>query len=280
MAVTSTVRRGRGRPRSNTSSSPAASVQSLDRALTLLGQVAVSDGLSLTELSQRAGFAPSTAHRLLMTLQSHGMVDFLDDLQHWVIGVEAYRIGSAFLRRTNVVEIGRAVMHDLMEASGETVNLAIADDGDVVFISQVETHEAIRAFFRPGSRGPMHASGIGKALLAELPDRKVRQILQKQGLAGFTAKTIVDSAQLLAELHTTRHRGWALDDEERNLGMRCVAASIYNEHGEAVAGISVSGPTVRIPDQRIGELGPQVKRAADRITASIGGCLPARSGPA
>jgi len=274
MAIETPVRRGRGRPRSTAESSSAGAVQSLDRALKLLKLVAAADGLSLTELSQRAGFPPSTAHRLLMTLQSHGIVDFIEERQQWAVGVEAYRIGSAFQRRAQVAEVGRAVMHDLMEASGETVNLAIADDGDVIFISQVETHEAIRAFFRPGSRGPMHASGIGKALLAELSDQKVKALLQAKGLAGFTDKTIVDTARLAAELETTRKRGWALDDEERTLGMRCVAAPIYNEYGEAVAGISVSGPSVRIPDERIGELGPQVKRAAEQITKSIGGRAP------
>ena len=274
MAVETPARRGRGRPRSSGEPASAGAVQSLDRALKLLKLVASADGLSLTELSQRAGFPPSTAHRLLMTLQSHGMVDFIEERQQWAVGVEAYRIGSAFQRRAQVAEVGRAVMHDLMEASGETVNLAIADEGEVVFISQVETHEAIRAFFRPGSRGPMHASGIGKALLAELSEQKLKAQLEAKGLAGFTGNTIVDTARLASELETTRKRGWALDDEERTLGMRCIAAPIYNEYGEAIAGISVSGPSVRIPDERIGELGPQVKRAAEKITKSIGGRAP------
>lgn len=277
MAETTQIRRPRGRPRSTGGAQATASVQSLDRALNLLKLVAASDGISLTDLSQRAGIAPSTAHRLLMTLQNHGFVDYQDVPGHWLIGVESFRAGNAFVRRTKVADMGRDVMRRLMEACGETVNLAIEQDGDVVFISQIESHETIRAFFRPGTRGPAHASGIGKALLAELPDDTVRRILQRKGLPGFTPKTIVEPEQLFSELAEIRRRGWALDDEERNLGMRCVAAAIYNEFGEAVAGVSISGPAVRIPDERVGELGPQVKRAAAEITESIGGMRPTRA---
>ena len=271
------IRRPRGRPRSMGTGQPSGSVQSLDRALNLLELVAASDGISLTDLSQRAGIAPSTAHRLLMTLQAHGFVDYREEAGHWLIGVEAFRAGNAFVRRTKVADMGRAVMRRLMESCGETVNLAIEQDGDVVFISQVETHEPIRAFFRPGTRGPAHASGIGKALLAEHTDETVRRLLQRKGLPGFTPKTIVEPEQLFGELAEIRKRGWSLDDEERNLGMRCVAAAIYNEFGEAIAGVSISGPVVRMSDERVGELGPQVKRAAAEITESVGGTPPQRT---
>ena len=134
-------------------------------------------------------------------------------------------------------------MRELMAATGETANLAIADGGQVVFISQVETHEPIRAFFRPGTRGPIHASGIGKALLAYQPPEAVERIMREQGLVAFTARTITDRARLMAELDEIRARGWAIDDEERTEGMRCIAAPIFNEFREAMAGVSISGPT-------------------------------------
>ncbi len=274
MSQAEDIRRPRGRPRSMPDMNGGGTVQALDRALSLLRLVAASDGLTLTEISQRAGMAPSTAHRLMTTLESKGFVDMQPQSGEWTIGVEAFRIGTAFLRRIKAADMGRAIMRELMEACGETVNLGIADDDDVVFISQVETHETIRAFFRPGTRGPMHASGIGKALLAQMPDARVKRILQRKGLAAFTRQTIVDSKRLFAELAQVRAQGWAVDNEERTMGMRCIAAPIFNEYGEAVAGVSVSGPAVRMPDERLGELGPQVARAADRITASIGGIKP------
>jgi IclR family acetate operon transcriptional repressor len=268
-------KRTRGRPRSGDSG---AVVQALDRGMALLRALARAERTTLTEIALSAGVAPSTAHRLLTTMQRHGVTAFEEATQHWMIGVEAFRIGSSFLRRTNLVEASRGAMHDLMEDSGETANMAIADDGDGVFISQVETNDPIRAFFRPGTRGYMHASGIGKALLAELSRREVEGILARKGLPIFTPKTLTSPDALFADLEATRERGWSLDDEERTLGMRCLAAAIFNEHGEAVAGVSISGPVVRLPDARLAELGGRVRRAAAAITGKVGGVLPSGRG--
>lgn len=267
----------RGRPRLDGADKPVETVQALDRAFRLLTTLAKHDQLTLTELTTDTGMAPSTAHRLLITMQRHGIVAFNEEAQRWMVGVETFRIGSSFVRRTNVVQASRAIMRELMEETGETANLAIADNGDVVFISQVETHEAIRAFFRPGSRSPMHTSGIGKALLAEFRRDDVEAILQERGLPSFTPNTITSAETLFADLEETRKRGWSFDDEERNIGMRCLAAPIYNEFGEVAAGISISGPTVRMSDDRLDELGPEVRRAAAKITADIGGMVPDRS---
>ncbi|MDA7949428.1 MAG: helix-turn-helix domain-containing protein [Hyphomicrobiaceae bacterium] len=274
MARTIELKRPRGRPPSVKTSQSAQSVQSLDRALALLELIAQEDGLTLSELAQRAGVPPSTAHRILSTLQVHDYVMHDEERGLWLVGVRAFEVGSSFLRNRKLYAIGREIMRELMEEIGETVNLAIEDNGAVVFISQVESHHAIRAFHRPGSRGAIHASGAGKALLSALSDDQVRRILHKTGLERFTEKTLVDPDKLFSELARVREHGWALDDEERTRGMRCVAAPIFNEHGEAIAGLSISAPTVRMPDERIGELGPKVKRAAAAITRSIGGHLP------
>ncbi len=276
MATEIEYKKTRGRPRSAPGEKPATMVQALDRGLTLLHTLAETDQATLTELAMLTGMVPSTLHRLLVTLQHHGVVDLDEATQHWTIGVEAFRIGSSFVRRTKVAEAGRPIMRDLMEATGETANLAIADDGDVVFISQVETHETVRAFFWPGTRGAIHASGIGKALLAEFSPEEVKRILQKKGLAGFTPKTITVPEELFADLEEARRRGWSVDDEERNLGMRCLASPIFNQFSEAIAGVSVSGPSVRMTPARDDEIGTMVKQAADAITQAIGGRLPER----
>jgi IclR family acetate operon transcriptional repressor len=271
------VKKLRGRPRSlKLVSEPAGSVQAIDRGLGVLGIIAASDGLTLTDLAQRAGLAPSTAHRILASLEAHRFVFHDEERGLWLIGVGAFEVGTAFLRNRRLAGIGRIVMHELMERTGETVNLGIEDGGEVVFISQVESHGALRAFFRAGSRAAIHASGVGKALLGEMPEARVREILYKRGLAKFTERTLVAPADLFRELAASHRRGWAVDDEERNLGMRCVAAAIFNEYGEAIAGVSVSGPTVRITPERALELGPLVRRAAEEITASIGGHAPRR----
>ncbi len=270
--------RPRGRPRSRPTNKPASNVKALERALLLIGIVAEADSLSLTDLSQRAGIPASTAHRLLITLQNFGYLEFRPDSQQWSIGVEAFRIGSSFARRIKVVDAGRPMLRELMAQTGETANMAVADSGDVVFVSQVETHEPIRAFHRPGTRAHMHASGIGKALLAHFDAARLDTWMRDKGLAAYTDNTICEPQALRRELETTRNRGWAIDNEERTLGMRCVAAAIYNAHGEAIAGISVSGPTVRIPDRVLNEYGVLVRQAADRITESIGGAPPETGG--
>ena len=267
-------KRTRGRPRAFSPAPEQTTVQALDRALSILKVLADGEGMSLTELAEAAGQAPATVYRVLSTFEAHGIVEVQPSTQLWFVGQEAFRIGSAFLGRTSLVEQARVVMRELMAATGETANLAIADGGQVVFISQVETHEPIRAFFRPGTRGPIHASGIGKALLAQYADARVEAIVRDQGLAAFTARTITDRDRLGADLAAIRARGWAVDDEERTEGMRCIAAPIFNEFREAVAGVSISGPTVRMRDERSAEFGALVRAAADRITRSIGGVAP------
>ena len=147
--------------------------------------------MSLSDLAQRVDLPSSTTHRLLATLQKRGFVHFDETAQTWSMGIEAFRVGSTYLAQTNLVEAARKIMRKLMEQSGETANLAISDGSDVIFISQVETHQPIRAFFRPGARSHMHASGIGKALLADMKPNEVADIVKKKGLPKFTAKTII-----------------------------------------------------------------------------------------
>ncbi len=269
-----TEKRRRGRPRAFNAPAEPNAVQSLDRALRILAIVADGDGLSLSEVAERSELAASTAYRMLTTLQNHGMVEFAEQEQLWSIGVEAYRIGSAFLRSRRLVDRARSAMQVLMEKTGETANLGVAEDDCVVFVSQVETHQAIRAFFRPGTRSPFHASGIGKAILAYLNPERVEAIVDKTGLEPFTERTLADRDGLHIDLGEIRKRGWSVDDEERYPGMRCIAAPIFNEFGEPIGGVSISGPTVRVTPERLAAIGPEVREAAAAITAMIGGEMP------
>jgi len=267
-------KRPRGRPRSVGTDTKLARVQALDRGLILLRELADVGSVTLTDLAIKIDMPPSSTHRILFTLLNHGLVEFDEETQDWQVGIEAFRIGNTYLERTNLVEAARKSLRRLMEDTGETANLGIADRGDVVFIDQVETHNPIRAFFRPGTRSHMHASGIGKSLLADMPRREVDKILKLKGQPGFTSNTLASTEDLFADLDATRARGWSIDDEERYQGMRCVASNIYNSFSETIAGISVSGPTVRFSDEVVAKLGPVVKRAADRVTRAIGGKAP------
>ncbi|MGI6245783.1 MAG: HTH-type transcriptional regulator BhcR [Pseudochelatococcus sp.] len=262
--------RRRGRPKGMVPAPATSNIQALDRALDVLEALAAHEGVTLTELSAHLGQSAATMHRVLATLEQRQYVENDPERQEWFVGPEAFRLGSAFLRRTNLVERSRSIMRDLMARTGETANLGIERDGDVLFVSQVETHETIRAFFPPGTRAPLHASGIGKALLSAFDDARLAAFIRTARFDRFTDKTIVTAAQLHDAVAITRRRGYSLDDEERTVGMRCVAASILNSHGEAVAGISISGPTIRLPDARVREIGRRVADAAAEVSNRLG----------
>ncbi|MBL3586002.1 IclR family transcriptional regulator [Rhodovulum sulfidophilum] len=266
--------RPRGRPRAFHDKTDQNTVRALDRAMGLLTALSETKGLTLSELAALSNQSPATVYRVLITLQGHDIVELEEEAQRWHVGPGAFRIGSGFLRRTNVAERSRGAMQALMRATGETANLGVEDRDEVLFLTQVETHETIRAFFSPGTRGPMHCSGIGKALLAFLPAARVAAILKTQGLPGFTPRSITSETGLHADLDRIRARGYAIDDQERAEGMRCIAAPIFNAHGEPIAGLSVSGPAFRIPLDAADGIGAEVRAAADRVTAATGGISP------
>jgi IclR family acetate operon transcriptional repressor len=180
------------------------------------------------------------------------------------------------MNRSNLADVSRPVMRQLMEKTGETANLAIPDGAEVVFVGQVETPNPIRAFFARGTRTSMHASGTGKAILSALPEERVRKLLMSSGLTAFTEKTLVTPNALFRDLALTRERGWSFDGEERYSGMSCIGSVIYDEHQDPCGGVSISGPSTRFDALRVPELGATVAHAAAEITNLIGGNLPVR----
>ncbi|WP_435661285.1 HTH-type transcriptional regulator BhcR [Leisingera caerulea] len=270
--------RRKGRPKSFDSASHPPTIQSLDRALDVLDALAGASGMTLTELSTALDQSAATMYRVLATLEARQIVEMEPQSQTWHIGAMAFRLGSAFLRRSSVIERARPVMRELMEATGETSNLGIERGGDVMFVSQVETHESIRAFFPPGTTSPMHASGIGKALLSCFGEDQLTRFLRGRTLEQFTDKTLTSADTLREDLAQIRSRGWSFDDEEKAPGMRCVAAPVFGMQGEVLAGISVSGPAARMPDARINDIGALVRGAAEKLSYGLG-APPAEQSP-
>lgn len=271
------TRRRRGRPRLQPEErqESASTVQALERGLQLLQLLGKSGSASLSDLSLSVGLPASTAYRMLTTLQKMDFVTFDDTSQEWAVGIEAFVVGSSYFNRANLAEAARTVMRQLMLDTGETANLAIVtDDGQVTFLTQMECTHPIRAFHLPGTRSPAHSSGMGKALLAEFSRERLEQVLQKTGLQEFTAKTITTPKALFSDLQATYLRGWAFDDEERHVGMRCIASAIHDTRGDAIAGISISGPTVRFSDDMLAVFGAKVRQAAADVTRMIGGSVP------
>jgi IclR family acetate operon transcriptional repressor len=265
-----TTRKSLGRPRDWSDKTAQNTIKSLDRAMEVFEFLSEGQGRTLSALAADLEQSPATVYRILVTLEGRGLVEFDQSDQIWQIGPRAFVIGARFLRRTSLVERARPILRALMEQTGETANLGIEQNGQVLFVSQVETHATIRAFFPPGTLSRMHASGIGKALLSQMDGARRDRILAG-ALQQFTEFTLTEPAALIADLEESRARGFAIDGEERNLGMRCIAAPVFDIHGEAVAGISVSGPTSRVGSAEIALFSDAVMGAARDLSQAIGG---------
>ena len=264
-------RRARGRPRSWDDKTSQNTIKSLDRAIEVFEFLSEAQGKSLAMISSEMGQSAATVYRILVTLEGRGLVEFDPNEQLWYIGAQAFVIGARFLRRTSLVDRARPILRKLMEETGETANLGIEREGAVLFISQVETHATIRAFFPPGTLSPMHASGVGKALLAQMDEDRLDRILTAQRFERFTKYTLTDLGHLRENLIEVREVGYSVDDEEKNLGMRCIAAPVFDVSDEAVAGISVSGPISRVGEGDVSHLSRAVKDAAQALSLAIGG---------
>jgi IclR family transcriptional regulator, acetate operon repressor len=250
----------------------AGGVQSLRRALAIMKVIAAAgDGATLTEIARATNLASSTAHRLLTTLQQDRFIQFKSEGARWFIGVDAFTVGSAFLGARDIARCARPLLRRLMEQSGETANLALLDDDMAVYTEQVESLQTVRAICKPGGRVVLHSTSLGKSMLAAMRPQEVNRILTTKGMARFTRDTIDTPARMAAHLSEVRAVGYAVDDEEHSLGLRCVAAAMLDEHGEPVGAISVSGPATRVPRERTPQLGALVRSIANELTHELGG---------
>ncbi|MEL6218306.1 MAG: IclR family transcriptional regulator C-terminal domain-containing protein [Pseudomonadota bacterium] len=253
-------------------SKQAGQVRSLTRALSLMRHLAeCPHGLTLTQVAEAASLPPSTTHRLLTTLEAERFVRPDAQTGTWRIGVAAFFVGSAFARSRDKLALTRPFLARLMELSGETANLFVESDGEVVCIGQIESRHAMRAITGVGGRVMLHASAAGKALLAHMDAGRRNTLLSARPLRAITELTITGADRLTRALEDVRDLGYATDDEEHALGLRCVAAPIFDETGAPIAALSVSGPSARISRERMTSLGRAVAQAAVEATRDYGG---------
>lgn len=251
-------------------------VQSVDRALLLIETLAEDDdGYRLTDLAIRTGLSPSTIHRLLTTLEKRRFVQFDREESTWHVGAQSFAVGATFARRRNFVTQAMPFLRKLRDETRETANLAAVDEGAMVVLTRVESREIMRSVTKIGGRVPMVASGLGKALLSTYSEEDVFAIIRREGMPKLTSKSIVRAGELCKSLHDIRERGYSVDDEEAQIGLRCVSAVVYDDRSEPLAAISVSGKASRVPDDRLPVLGQFVRQVADELTTALGGIMPA-----
>jgi|TARA_A100001391_G_scaffold205447_1_gene206347 IclR family acetate operon transcriptional repressor len=233
-------------------------------------------GCRLTDLAMLAKLSLSTTHRLLTTLEKRRFVEFNRQETLWHIGRQSFAVGSTFVRERNFVTAAMPYLRQLRDTSRETANLGVIVDGEVVFLTQVESREIMRAITRVGGRAPMVCSGMGKAILAAYSGSDVMAITKRYGLRQVTPNSITRHADLVTDLEAARAAGYAVDNEEFVAGLRCIASVVYNHLAEPICAISISGLSSRISLDRIPPLGEQVRGAANGMTAAIGGTIPSK----
>ncbi|MBR0943104.1 MULTISPECIES: IclR family transcriptional regulator [Bradyrhizobium] len=250
-------------------------VQSVDRALSILETLAEDDeGYRLSDLAVRTGLSASTVHRLLATLESRRFVQFDRAASKWHVGVRSFTVGASFARRRNFSTQAIPYLRKLRDLTRETANLAVVDDEFIIVLTRMESREIMRSLTQVGGRVAMVTSGVGKAVLATYSDEDVSAVIRHHGMPRLTEKSIVRPGDLFKELEKIRKQGFALDDEEACMGLRCIAAVVYNDCAEPLAAISVSGMTSRLTDDRLPEIGQIVREVAGELTVALGGVMP------
>jgi len=257
-------------PQSKTTDSPY-KVQVLDRALAALAILANSSSdCSLAELCPALKLHKSTVHRLMMVLEQHRLVVKNPETGRYRLGLRLYELGSRAIDGLDLRGRARPYLDRLQAEFGETVFFCVLDEGQVFYVEKVESQQSVRTACTVGSRAPAYCTAVGKAMLAELPEAEVSKIIRRWGLKSVTANTITTASALKAELRAVRLRGYAIDEEEKEEGLRCIGAAVRGHSGKLFAAISVSGPAFRMTKKRIPEIGQAVMWAANELSAELG----------
>jgi IclR family acetate operon transcriptional repressor len=245
-------------------------VQSVDRTLDVLEALATRRGATgISDLAQVVNLHVSTVHRLLATLVERGYVRQDPDSSRYYLASRVFALASAAEVHLDLRFVARPYLERLMRASGETANLVTATEREVVYLDQVASLHLVKMFTAPGLRAPFYCTGTGKAILAYQPAEFVATALGGT-LRRYTARTLTSPAALERELAHVRRLGYAVDNEEMEEGVRCLAVPIFDRRGDVAGAMSVSGPTTRMTPERVGQLGPAARRIADELSRQLG----------
>jgi DNA-binding IclR family transcriptional regulator len=244
-------------------------VQVLDRVFSMLDILALNTSdMTIPDLSAALGLHKSTVHRLLMVLEHNRFVERTAD-GRYCLGLRLFELGSRAVDRLNLTEQARPYLEKLVLEIGETAHLCILEDDQVLYVEKVEPARTVRMPSRVGRRNPPYCTAVGKALLAFLDDEALDALIQGLELKAYTRNTIVTPAALKKDLYLVRQRGYAVDNEEIEEGLKCIAAPVRNYSGRVIASLSIAGPAFRITHQTI----PSVAKAVITIAAELSGAL-------
>jgi IclR family transcriptional regulator, KDG regulon repressor len=246
-------------------------IESVAKALTILKLFKTNKTKwGVTEIARELDMQKSTVYRLLTTMQEFGFVRKNEDGSAYSLGLSLFELGSVVSNNFNFRDIAVSYMHKLAEQCGETVHLGIFSDHEVISIEAVETQSSLKSTVIVGERAPLYCTGIGKSLLAFLPGNEREQIIKNIHFEKFTEQTIVDPQKLAEELKLIRKRGFAVDNEEHDLGIICVGAPIFDFSGAVLGSLSISGPSVRITPEQMPRYIELVLTTAKAVSRDLG----------
>lgn len=242
-------------------------IQVIERMMSLLDALAVSsEPASLKQLSLATDLHPSTAHRILAAMNAARFVE-RQDAGTYRLGIRLLELGAIVKSRINLREVALPFMQELHEQIGEAINLGARHDDEIVYLERTSSGRSlVRVVYLVGGRAPLHLTSLGKLFLAADGLPKVRDYAKRTGLPGKTPRSLTSLEALEKELDKVRRHGIAYDDEEAELGLKCVAAPIYDDEGTIVAALSVSAPA----DRHDPEWAAQVRKTADAVSHALG----------
>jgi IclR family KDG regulon transcriptional repressor len=226
--------------------------------------------LSVTEIGARTGLHRSTAHRILMALEYNDLIKQNSDTGKYHLGIKLFRLGHQAVSQLNLREICRPFLYRLMNDTKETIHLAVLDDDQVLYLDKVEGPHALRMPSRVGRHIPTYCTSLGKAMLSCLDDDEVKSIFRRQTLKPHTENTVKNIDQLLADLRSVRKRGYAVDNEEIEIGLRCVGAPLKDYTGGMAGAISVAAPSARLSGKNTPVIGRMVIAIAAELSEKLG----------
>jgi len=246
-------------------------VKSIEKALKILNCFSEAEfELDLSKIVQKIHLPKTTVYRILSTLEKEGIISQNQENKKYRLGLRLFELGSLVFRKLKLREVALPLMEKLSEESGETVHLGILDKYEVISVEKADSSFSLRSNVYIGKRAPAYCIGVGKALLAFQPLDKIHLFLEQNKLKRYTQNTITDKGKLEKELEMVRKKGFALDNMEHEEGVRCVAAPIRNYEGKVIASISISGPSIRITEEKIPQFVLMVKETAKTISKELG----------
>jgi DNA-binding IclR family transcriptional regulator len=246
-------------------------MKSLHKVLDIIETVSDLGQVGIRGLSARTGFPPPTIHRILATLVERGYLKQDPISKGYALSFRFLELGTKVQQQFNLTSIARPHLERLMVETRESVNLAVQDGDHVVYLDSAHSnYSMLQLFTQPGARVPLYATGVGKVFLSLWDEKDVHEYMKRTDRVRFTPHTLIEPEGLLSELGRIRDQGYAVDDEEMENGVRCVAAPVRDHNAVNTAAVSISGTTVRMTHDRIDELGQKVKFCAAAISKEMG----------